>query len=65
MKVLGFIAFLSVANAGGIFPYLSGPTYNSPVVYNARINNGFAYNTIQSHAYVPSVRKHFFMALRQ
>lgn len=58
MKVFGFIAFLSVANAGGI-PYLSAPTYNSAVVHTARINNEFAYNTIQSHAYV---RKHFYFS---
>ena len=60
MKVFGFIAFLSVANAGGIFSYLGAPTYNSAVVHNARINNEFAYNTVQSHAYVPSVRKDFY-----
>lgn len=56
MKVLGLITLISVVNGGAIIPsFYSTPTYNS-VVHSARINNGFGYNTVQSHAaYVPAV----------
>lgn len=64
LKVLGVFAFVALVNGYGLVPYSvpsfnsvhqvhSVPSYNSAVVQTARINNGFAYNTIQRHGYAP------------
>jgi hypothetical protein len=55
MIFLGIIGLISVVNAAAYVPFLRTPSLDTAVVHSQRYNGGFAYNTIENHAYVPAV----------
>lgn len=55
MKFLGIIGLISAVNAAAYVPLFRTPSLDTAVVHSAQYNGGFAYNTIENHAYVPPV----------
>lgn len=55
MKLLGIIGLISAVNAAAYVPLLRTPSLDTALIHSQRFNGGFAYNTIENHAYVPAV----------